>query len=134
MGIATDKAFFSSGKCWYLSYFSMKTYVVGTSNEYPQHMILWRKICCGYSLEVPQRGASNEYPQRMFSWRNKKNIMWILSVAMDGVNSHVDSLFLRWSWFLCALYLCSYSLFIVFLWSRGLRFRHLSLLFHALFP
>ena len=28
--IATDKAFFSSEKCWYLSYFSTKTYVVGT--------------------------------------------------------------------------------------------------------
>ena len=28
--IATDKALFSSEKCWYLSYFSMKTYVVGT--------------------------------------------------------------------------------------------------------
>ena len=31
-------------------------------------------ICCGYSLEVPQRGASNEYSQHMFSSRNKKNI------------------------------------------------------------
>ena len=29
--IATDKAlFFSSEKCWYLSYFSMKTYIVGS--------------------------------------------------------------------------------------------------------
>ena len=26
--IATDKAIFSSEKCWYLSYFSTKTYVV----------------------------------------------------------------------------------------------------------
>ena len=26
------------------------------------------------SLEAPQRGASNEYPQHMFLWRNKKNI------------------------------------------------------------
>ena len=63
--IATDKALFSSEKCWYLSYFSMKT-------------------CCGYSLEAPQRGTSNEYPQHIFLWRNKKNITWIplLSVAM----------------------------------------------------
>ena len=30
-----------------------------------------------YSLEAPRRGASNEYPQHMFLWRNKKNIMWI---------------------------------------------------------
>ena len=28
--IAKDKALFSSENCWYLSYFSMKTYVVGT--------------------------------------------------------------------------------------------------------
>ena len=31
-------------------------------------------ICCGYSLEAPQRGASNEYPQHMFLSRNKKDI------------------------------------------------------------
>ena len=49
--IATDRALFSSEKCWYLSYFSTKTYV--------------------------HRGTSNEYPQHIFSWRNKKNIMWI---------------------------------------------------------
>ena len=30
-----------------------------------------------YSLEAPWQGASNEYPQHMFLWRNKKNIMWI---------------------------------------------------------
>ena len=28
--IATSKALFSSKKCWYLSYFSTNTYVVGT--------------------------------------------------------------------------------------------------------
>ena len=28
--IATEKALFSSEECWYLSYFSTKTYVVGT--------------------------------------------------------------------------------------------------------
>ena len=33
-----------------------------------------KNICCGYSLEAPQRGASNEYPQHMFLRRNKKNI------------------------------------------------------------
>ena len=26
---------------------------------------------CGYSLESPRRGDSNEYPQHMFLWRNK---------------------------------------------------------------
>ena len=35
---------------------------------------LHENICCGYSLEVPQRGTSNEYPQHMFSWINKKKI------------------------------------------------------------
>ena len=27
-----------------------------------------------YSLEAPRRGASNEYPQHMFLWRSKENI------------------------------------------------------------
>ena len=40
-------------------------------------LFLHKIICCGYSLEAPCRGASNEYPQHMFLWRNKKNIMWI---------------------------------------------------------
>ena len=35
-------------------------------------LFLHDNICCGYSLEAPQRGASNKYPQHMFSWRNKK--------------------------------------------------------------
>ena len=40
-------------------------------------LFLHENICCGYSLEAPHRGASNEYPQHMFLWRNKKKIMWI---------------------------------------------------------
>ena len=35
-------------------------------------LFLHKNICCGYSLEVPNRGISNEYPQHMFMWRNKK--------------------------------------------------------------
>ena len=35
----------------HFSYFSMKTY-------------------CSYSLEAPHQGISNEYPQHMFLWRN----------------------------------------------------------------
>ena len=56
--------------------------------EYPHNIFLYENICCGYSLEAPQRGASNEYPQHMFSWRNKKDISIFqtkknaLSVAM----------------------------------------------------
>ena len=37
-------------------------------------LFLHKNICCGYSLEVPHWGTSNEYPQHMFLWRNKKNI------------------------------------------------------------
>ena len=33
----------------------------------PQKHMLW------YSLEAPQPGASNEYSQHMFLWRNKKD-------------------------------------------------------------
>ena len=51
--IALDKVLFSTKK--YLYFF----------------LFLNKNICCGYSLEVPQRGTSNEYPQHMFSSRNK---------------------------------------------------------------
>ena len=37
-------------------------------------LFLHKNICCGYSLEVPQRGTSNEYPQHMFLWSNKEKI------------------------------------------------------------
>ena len=56
--IAWKTPFFNK-KDWYFSYFSIKN------------------ICCGYSLEVPHRGTSNEYPQHIFLWRNKKNIYWV---------------------------------------------------------
>ena len=59
MYIATDKALFSSEKML-ISF-----------------LFLHENICCGYLLEAPRWGASNEYPQHMFLWRNKKNIMWI---------------------------------------------------------
>ena len=47
---------------------------------FPQKHILW------YSLEARHGGTSNEYPQHMFLWRNKKNIMWItlLHVHVSG--------------------------------------------------
>ena len=34
----------------------------------PRKHMLW------YSLEAPHQGASNEYPQHIFLWRNKKDI------------------------------------------------------------
>ena len=36
-------------------------------------LILHKNICCGYSLESPRQGDSNEYPQHMFLWRTDKN-------------------------------------------------------------
>ena len=36
-------------------------------------LYLHENICSGYSLEVPWHGASNEYLQHMFLWRNKRN-------------------------------------------------------------
>ena len=36
-------------------------------------------ICCGYSLASPQRGDSNEYSQHMFLWRNKQNYPSIIT-------------------------------------------------------
>ena len=36
-------------------------------------------ICCGYSLELPRQGDSNEYPQHMFLWRNKQNCPLIIT-------------------------------------------------------
>ena len=32
-----------------------------------------RNISCRYSLEAPDRGGTNEYLQHMFLWRNDKN-------------------------------------------------------------
>ena len=74
--IATDKSGYPHN---IFSYFSMKTYVVGTrrgaSNEYPQYMFLLRNkkdisifrmekvpylLLC--PLEAPQQGTSNGYP------------------------------------------------------------------------
>ena len=31
------------------------------------YLFLHKNICCGYSLEAPQRGASIEYSQQMFA-------------------------------------------------------------------
>ena len=37
-------------------------------------LFLHKNTYCGYALEAPRRGTSNEYPQYMLLWRNKKNI------------------------------------------------------------
>ena len=45
-----------------------KGYLHNTFLISPQKDTLW------YSLEVPRQGISNEYPQHMFLWRNMKTI------------------------------------------------------------
>ena len=41
--------------------------------------ILYKNICCGFSIEEPQQGASEEDPQDMLLWRNKKNYPRIIA-------------------------------------------------------
>ena len=41
--------------------------------------VLHKNICCGYSLELPRQGNSNEYPQHMFLWRNKQTCPLIIT-------------------------------------------------------
>ena len=41
--------------------------------------VLHKNIRCGYSLESPWRGDSNEYPQHIFLWRNKENYPLIIT-------------------------------------------------------
>ena len=51
--------------------------IAPNKREYPHNfffLFIHKNIRCGYSLEAPCRGASNEYPQHMFLWRKKKNI------------------------------------------------------------
>ena len=47
------------------------TYVVGTQNRLGTYVV--------YSLESPRRADSNEYPQHMFLWRNKENYPLIIT-------------------------------------------------------
>ena len=52
-----------------------------------------QNIDCGYSLEPPRRGSSNKYPQSMILSRNKKNTVYpckpqfyYIKVEFKGVN------------------------------------------------
>ena len=49
-------------------------------------------MCCGYSFELPQRSDSNEYPQHMFLWRNNKTypsiiLKYPLKCSLDSLSS-----------------------------------------------
>ena len=63
-------------------------YIRGVSRQYPLIFPqLHEIICCGYSLEAPQRGASNECPQHVFVEKYEKNVCffavkYVLSRAM----------------------------------------------------
>ena len=50
-------------RCFLLFFFSQKVLIVSCFSK---------TTCCGYSLEVPHWSTSNEYLQHMFLWRNKK--------------------------------------------------------------
>ena len=45
---------------------------------YKYQIRLTRSICCGYSLESPSARRSNEYPQHMSLWRNNENYPQII--------------------------------------------------------
>ena len=46
-------------------------------------LFLHENTCCGYSFEVPHQGTSNEYPQHMFLWRNKKKYLSVTPSYME---------------------------------------------------
>ena len=45
-------------------------------------------VCCRYSLKVPRQGASNEYPQHMFLWRNMKKYYMDIRSYLELCTSH----------------------------------------------
>ena len=55
-------------------------------------LFLQENICCGYSLEAPHRGTSNEYPQHMFLWRNKKISSTGKSALSEVLHSFVEKM------------------------------------------
>ena len=34
-------------------------------------LFLYKSLCCGYSLKAYRQGPSDEYPEHMFLWKNK---------------------------------------------------------------
>ena len=68
------------GHCWWYKY-KHKIQIRGGIHII-FFLFLHENIYFGYSLEAPRRGGSNEYPQHMFLWRNKKDIsmFWMKKV------------------------------------------------------
>ena len=99
------RQFFAAKKCEHFYCFPTKTYFVVLFRSASER----HNIRCGYSFEVPHRGTSNEYPQHMFLWRNEKTIMWIpllseVMIRWMGIStrtwkaSHHWYIFQRLSW------------------------------------
>ena len=52
-------------------------------------LFLHKKVCCGYSLEAPCQGASNEFQQHVFLWRTGENYPKIITKILFLNNSSV---------------------------------------------
>ena len=63
--------------CDILFFFSFLKIEFDFSWELSVNLFLCENIRCGNSKEVPLQGASNEFPEHMFLWKNKENIMWL---------------------------------------------------------
>ena len=64
-----------------LKVFKSETYQIKRVFEDNQgiiFVILHKNVCCAYSLESPQWGDSNEYPQHVFLWRTVENYPLII--------------------------------------------------------
>ena len=65
----------------------------GNFSDKKSHILHFKNIDCGYSLEPPRRGGSNAYPQSMFWSRSKKNNvdpckpqLYYIKVGLKGSN------------------------------------------------
>ena len=90
--IATDKALFSSEKCYLYDIF----------------IVSQQKLCCGYSLEAPRRGASYEYHNICFRREIRKILCGypLLSVAILNLCVHI-------------CYNCSFPLKLIFIFAHA---------------
>ena len=82
------RSFFQRYKYWQVSYFSMKTYVIGTP-----------------SSEMPPWGTCNDSSQNIFSWReNETKKKWILSNLKLCLKTHVKSKMVQIRFCICAVW------------------------------
>ena len=100
-GIATDKALFSSEKCWYFSYFSMKTYEVGTHKKCLAQALLMsthnicfhgeiRKILCGYPLLTVAMFRMSDRQYRPWSDAALQLLIWSTLFAQASLFKYLN--------------------------------------------